>query len=202
MKIAYHIKAKNGALWQAAEKMGGVRQLAEHLGISYPTMINLMNMQSYPKFISPQSKLDWKSIEKKLLDLTGLLFDDIFPVELSTSEFIKRPKKQTLIVDVELCRLSEAAHLSLPPAQEAEIDQIDLAERVGGVLGTLKPREAKVIKMRFGLDEYNREHTCAEVGEELHVGPERIRQIEVKALRTLRHPMRSRLLRPFLESKR
>jgi len=67
------------------------------------------------------------------------------------------------------------------------------------VLQTLTPREEKVIKMRFGLDDGS-EHTLEEVGQSFAVTRERIRQIEAKALRKLRHPSRSRKLRAFLDA--
>ncbi len=67
------------------------------------------------------------------------------------------------------------------------------------VLATLTPREEKVIKMRFGLGATGSEHTLEEVGQHFAVTRERIRQIEAKALRKLRHPSRSRKLKAFLE---
>jgi RNA polymerase primary sigma factor len=67
------------------------------------------------------------------------------------------------------------------------------------VLATLTPREEKVIKMRFGLGNSGSEHTLEEVGQHFAVTRERIRQIEAKALRKLRHPSRSRKLKAFLE---
>src|SRR6266700_503501 len=75
---------------------------------------------------------------------------------------------------------------------------LNLKEQTTSVLKTLTPREEKVIKMRFGLDDGS-EHTLEEVGQSFAVTRERIRQIEAKALRKLRHPSRSRKLRAFLE---
>ena len=63
---------------------------------------------------------------------------------------------------------------------------------------TLTPREAKVLRMRFGI-EMNTDHTLEEVGKQFDVTRERVRQIEAKALRKLRHPSRSEKLRSFLE---
>ncbi len=74
----------------------------------------------------------------------------------------------------------------------------DLKERVREVLKTLTPREEKVLKMRFGIDVAS-EHTLEEVGKDFSVTRERIRQIEVKALRKLRHPSRSKKLQTFFE---
>ena len=77
------------------------------------------------------------------------------------------------------CRESEGVHLSQ-------------------VLRTLTPREERVIKMRFGLEDGS-EHTLEEVGQSFQVTRERIRQIEAKALRKLRHPSRSRKLKAFVD---
>jgi RNA polymerase primary sigma factor len=76
---------------------------------------------------------------------------------------------------------------------------INLKEQTESVLKTLTPREEKVIKMRFGLDDGS-EHTLEEVGQSFAVTRERIRQIEAKALRKLRHPSRSEKLRSFLDT--
>jgi RNA polymerase primary sigma factor len=77
---------------------------------------------------------------------------------------------------------------------------INLKEMTESVLKTLTPREEKVIKMRFGLGTTGSEHTLEEVGQHFAVTRERIRQIEAKALRKLRHPSRSRKLKAFLET--
>jgi RNA polymerase primary sigma factor len=78
----------------------------------------------------------------------------------------------------------------------------NLREITEEVLKTLTPREEKVIKMRFGLGPNGSEHTLEEVGQHFAVTRERIRQIEAKALRKLRHPSRSRKLKAFLEGVR
>jgi RNA polymerase primary sigma factor len=75
---------------------------------------------------------------------------------------------------------------------------IDLAEQVKKILGTLTPREERVLRMRFGVGEKS-DHTLEEVGQDFEVTRERIRQIEAKALRKLRHPSRSKRLRTFIE---
>ena len=80
---------------------------------------------------------------------------------------------------------------------EAAIN-LNLAEQTRKVLATLTPREEKVLRMRFGIGEKS-DHTLEEVGKDFTVTRERIRQIEAKALRKLRHPTRSRKLKAFLE---
>jgi RNA polymerase primary sigma factor len=86
---------------------------------------------------------------------------------------------------------------SLPsPADDAL--GLDLRGRVCHVLGSLSPREEKVLRLRFGIGERN-DHTLEEVGKHFSVTRERIRQIETKALRKLRHPTRTELLRELLD---
>jgi RNA polymerase primary sigma factor len=76
---------------------------------------------------------------------------------------------------------------------------LNLAEQTRKVLATLTPREEKVLRMRFGIGE-KADHTLEEVGQDFTVTRERIRQIEAKALRKLRHPTRSRKLKSFIET--
>ncbi len=78
------------------------------------------------------------------------------------------------------------------------IINVNLVEQVRKALGTLTPREEKVLRMRFGIGEKG-DHTLEEVGRDFDVTRERIRQIEAKSLRKLRHPSRARLLKPFIE---
>jgi RNA polymerase primary sigma factor len=87
-------------------------------------------------------------------------------------------------------------HPSLAPA-EAASHQL-LKEQVEAVLDSLTGRERRVLQLRFGLED-GRARTLEEVGKEFNVTRERIRQIEAKALRKLRHPSRSRKLKDYLE---
>ena len=84
----------------------------------------------------------------------------------------------------------------LPPVDTASYEL--LRQQIAAVLETLSPREQRVVKLRFGLED-GRSRTLEEVGKEFEVTRERIRQIEAKALRKLRHPTRSRKLKDYLE---
>lgn len=84
------------------------------------------------------------------------------------------------------------------PAPSEAASFVLLKEQLGAVLETLSEREAKVLRLRFGLDD-GRARTLEEVGKEFNVTRERIRQIEAKALRKLRHPSRSKKLKDFLD---
>jgi len=76
--------------------------------------------------------------------------------------------------------------------------QADLREATTRVLSSLTPREEHVLRMRFGIG-MNTDHMLEEVGQQFNVTRERLRQIEAKALRKLKHPSRSRKLRSFLD---
>ena len=78
--------------------------------------------------------------------------------------------------------------------------QEDLKRQIEKVLTSLNPKEAEVIRKRYGLDDSRSPHTLEEVGKDMHVTRERVRQIEVKALRKLKHPSRSKWLKSFVES--
>ncbi len=82
--------------------------------------------------------------------------------------------------------------------REASVNQ-DLREQTKQVLSTLTPRQEKIVRMRFGIEE-KADHTLDEVGQDYNLTRERIRQIEAKALRKLRHPSRSKKLRTFIEN--
>ena len=79
------------------------------------------------------------------------------------------------------------------------VTSITLSEQTRSVLSTLTPREEKVLRMRFGIGEKS-DHTLEEVGQDFFVTRERIRQIEAKALRKLRHPSRSKLLKAYIDN--
>lgn len=76
-----------------------------------------------------------------------------------------------------------------------------IKEQIDEVLSSLSPREQRVLQLRFGLED-GRSRTLKEVGEEFHVGKERTRQIEAKALRKLRHPARARKLKDYLDEEK
>ncbi len=84
------------------------------------------------------------------------------------------------------------------PSLTDEVMQHNLSDQTHKILATLTPREEKVLKMRFGIGERSN-HTLEEVGQDFAVTRERIRQIEAKALRKLRHPSRARVLRAFMD---
>ncbi len=97
--------------------------------------------------------------------------------------------------DSHLCDFIEDKRISTP---SDAVSNLNLSEQTKKVLATLTPREEQVLRLRFGIGERS-DHTLEEVGQQFSVTRERIRQIEAKALRKLRHPSRSKRLKSFME---
>src|SRR5262245_19539307 len=117
----------------------------------------------------------------------------------STKKIAQQPLSlETPIGEEEDSHLGEFIEDKAVVSPSDAVINLNLKEQTASMLKTLTPREEKIIKMRFGLDDGS-EHTLEEVGQTFAVTRERIRQIEAKALRKLRHPSRSRKLRVFLE---
>ncbi|PYX40675.1 MAG: RNA polymerase sigma factor RpoD [Acidobacteria bacterium] len=121
--------------------------------------------------------------------------------EPTSEEIAKRMDIPVAKVRKVLKIAQEPISLETPIGEEEDSHLGDLKDQTSQVLRTLTPREEKVIKMRFGLEDGS-EHTLEEVGQSFAVTRERIRQIEAKALRKLRHPSRSRKLRAFMDGVR
>jgi len=106
---------------------------------------------------------------------------------------------ETPIGEEEDSHLGDFIEDKVIPSPPETVININLREQIGEALKSLTEREAKVLKMRFGLGDGN-EHTLEEVGQQFKVTRERIRQIEAKALRKLKHPSRSHKLKSFTEN--
>jgi RNA polymerase sigma factor (sigma-70 family) len=112
-------------------------------------------------------------------------------------------RRKVELADREVLFLTEWQHRRLISdggidAVENEVDREALAEKMRSAINTLKPRQQRVLKLRFGIED-GRNRTLEEVGAEFHVTREAIRHIETKALRLLRHPSRRRMLKDYLD---
>jgi RNA polymerase sigma factor (sigma-70 family) len=137
-----------------------------------------------------------RPVALRLSAITKTPVEDLFPpalyVVLSEGPMVGE-------IDVHrFAALSAARRLTLPAAQEALVEKGERDQALAAVLATLTPREREVIERRYGLGDYD-EETLESIGARLRLSRERIRQIEAKGLRKLRHPSRSRQLRWYAE---
>lgn len=184
MRVGIQVRLKNGILWEAALKLGSQKALGDYLGMRQTAINSWINFRNCPDFVNHPDQ--WSEIESKLIQLTGHTLDEIFPPEVRSAEFQKRQRRQDAVVEMPVERLMAAG---LVPKQLAAPDDLLFAREqsdvIKHVLSTLRPREAEVIKMRFGLGGHA-EHTLDEIVPKFNVTRERIRQIETKALRKMR----------------
>jgi len=140
---------------------------------------------------------------EKIVAFFGKRADYFFPrVLLDAIESGVFERRDAVLQEPEIIRLTEAHHRELfydgETALIEEVSRKELRENIDKALDTLTPRERTILELRFGLVEDHRCRTLEEVGMEFNVGRERIRQIEAKALRKLRHPSQSRMLKDYL----
>lgn len=201
MKVAIQARLKNGILYEAAKKLGSQSALARYLGLTPMEVGAWINFQRTPHSVTTyhrRSEEFWQDIENKLFALTGHTLEEIFPPELATEAFLKRQKRIEAIVEMPVEQLLAAGAVpQLLPAPDDALLHKETTEIVDYVLDTLKPNYKQVLELRYGLDGGG-ERTLAEVGKIMGVGPERVRQIEVSALRKLRHPSREKILKQVL----
>jgi RNA polymerase primary sigma factor len=124
---------------------------------------------------------------------------EMLPEKVEWMLEVSRPplSLETPVGDEEDSELGMFVEDEISPSPTQAVYQNMLRERVDAVLATLSPREARILRLRFGLDD-NHPYTLEEVGAKFGLTRERIRQIEGKALRRLRHPFRARQLREYL----
>ena len=130
----------------------------------------------------------------QLSAITKILPEDLFPVHLyqltATRAALEMPA-------VRLLSLRHAKALQAADDVEAGLRHDEAAHGLAAALGTLRPRDKQALTLLFGLDD-GEERTLKEVGEALNVGPARARQITERALRRMRHPSRSKALKPLM----
>ena len=127
-----------------------------------------------------------KELTKEILEILNLTIEKAF-----TEKQLKGFKKHTFEVKIEEEKLLQIIN----PAENQEIKVIEqeVKSKLSEILSTLTPREEKILRMRFGIG-MNTDHTLEEVGRKFFVTRDRIRQIEARALRKLKHPSRSKQL--------
>ena len=188
------IKIKNNYLFSRMQEYGvkNASQLAKAIGSTPAGVGKYLNLMSPPY----TKKGELKEIPKKLCDLLYCDIEDLFP-----SEHLENPLEKNIVI-------TEKNKHELLPSRMLETDDPSVAlmeqEVTQGVdhaiIKVLNDKEQQVITLRFGLGG-EEPHTLDEVGELFGVTSSRIKQIEAKALRKLRHPRNEDLFYPFLEDK-
>jgi RNA polymerase sigma factor (sigma-70 family) len=180
------IRVRNNRILEAIEEAGGEpgHKWCEANGLAYTQVNNLIRMTESPLLKSGALSVS----AERLCDALGKL-----PEELWSNDQIRPLEKNFTELN-----MTQAQVMALLPSHETtyiqDFDKKDLEEVMSIVLGTLDNKHRKILDLR-----YKQGLTLDEIAEKYDVTRERIRQIEAKALRQLRHPLRSDFLRPFLE---
>lgn len=177
----------------ACRKRGPVKWFAEFYELSLPLLYDLLNLKASP---FQGSSGHYRAFCHRVAVLLERETSWLFPASLYG---MKWPRLARNVDAGSASRLIGPSNpLAIEPNQQRVIEANETAEAVGSVLDTLTPRESKLLRLRFGIG--TDEQTLDEVGRELGVTRERVRQIELKAMRKLRHPSRARRLLTLISS--
>jgi len=192
MRIRVITRFKNEHFIEARERAGFATQtdMARMTSLTQSSISAYENFRDYPRSVEMRQRVE---------TATGRLFEELFPAVYcdAVDRKLGRPVQRVLTLR-ELPEWTQPKMI-VERSPEDLYDVKELKPRIMEALETLTERERKVLKMRFGIGEYGygREHTLEEIAELFRLTRERIRAIEAKALRKLKHPSRSRELKPF-----
>lgn len=197
MEIAIHAKVKHGILFRAAQKLGTNTALAEYLGVSQSEIGRFINLKTVP---SLRFQTKHPLMPGKVAELLGewVEWEDLFPARLSPHDLMSMTREYTMIKDVpveDLQYLGSREQLLLM-GPEQELIQQEVNEEIATVLKKLRPREEKIMRLRYGFDE--EPLTFDEVGKRIGIGAQRVYQLVMVSLRKLRYPKNSRGLRKMV----
>lgn len=171
---------------------GRVSAFCRFYEVSYDLVSQLLLLRLSP--ILKRTRHTYRPICVTLSNILDIDCATLFPQALYAQSWPTRFSTEVPLAT--FVGLGAAKHLTLPPSSFEAVANRELRELMTAAVATLTPRETRVITRRFGLDGQG-EQTLEEVAQDHAVSRERIRQIEAKAMRKLRHPSRSRTLRPF-----
>ena len=187
-RLGLRLSAFNWHLWQQRQKMG----------LSQKSLSLLISKDV--QWVSRVETLRQKPSREEAEELASALsttVEELFPLEVLDRYSSQLPSTVRFAIPATVLLLP-SSEPEAPIQIDEAINQSELQQVIQNALSTLAPRERKVLELRFGLED-GCSRTLEETGREFHVANERIRQIEAKALRKLRHPSRSNGLKPFIE---
>ena len=188
------VSIRNNLIIRAIHKAGyrNVSQFCEQNGMAKTQLTELISFRTPPL----TKEGEFREPAKKLMEGLCALPTELWTAEQLTMELKRNTSIKEVNLDAMLSVLGinaeEALQMIEPPKPDEVLEEKEKAEVVSEMLDSLTPREARVLRMRFGIG--CDEHTLEEVGKKLDVTSERIRQMEVKALRKMKHPSRMELL--------
>lgn len=189
----------NAVLYDAIKRSGLTQEeYSKPLGINPSTLSALAGLRLSPWHFRTGERKDFA---EALANHIEIAFNELFPKTLYSLRVLVPPEALERRYDsIQLVPLLEARNVRMLETPSTIYEQKEIDELLETALSSLTPREEQVIKMRYGLE--GKEHHLDEIGAYYSLSRERIRQIEGKALRKLRHPDRSKALQDFLAIER
>jgi RNA polymerase sigma factor (sigma-70 family) len=187
---------KNNLILTAIEDLGytNLHKFSKDTHVSLTGLYDLINLKDPPIGVGG----NFSKVAKQLMEALGACPTDLWTEEQLTLTLKKNSQEKNLSKEaLRVALRSDARSLIGLDYPEQEVAEKEAVQAVSEALDSLTPREAKILKLRFGIGEED-EHSLEEVGKKFEINRERIRQLEVRALKKMRHPSRSEKLRSFL----
>ena len=184
------VSIRNNLIIRAIHKAGyrNVSQFCEQNGMAKTQLTELISFRTPPL----TKEGEFREPAKKLMEGLCALPTELWTAEQLTMELKRNTSTKEVDLNAMLSVLGinteEALQMIEPPKPDEVLEEKEKAQVVGEMLDSLTPREARVLRMRFGIG--CEEHTLEEAGKKLNVTKERIRQMESKAMRKMQHPSR------------
>lgn len=197
--LRVELRTRNNVLWHLIfDTYKNVAEFCRVHDLHESAVGRLLNLEGSPYFLKTTKRGEQGTpipLAFKLSNIAGVDIDLLFPKELYDHTI---PRHLIAEIPANMYRgLNAAKRLALPASQDDEVLAREARDVVTSVLHTLTPREERILRKHFGFGQD--EQTLEEIAADEDVSTERIRQIQAKGLRKLRHPSRSRLLFPFVD---
>lgn len=191
--LRIELRTRNNLLWHVIfDSHASVSEFCQIHHLDQSHVGGLLNLKASPYDRRSGQR---RPIALKLADIALMEFEQLFPVSLYNNAV-----PHHLVAEVssqKFMTLNAAKHLALPATQVDEVLASEAQIAIDSALQSLSPRQELVLRKRFGFD--GEEESLDQISQELGVSRERVRQIEAKALRKLRHPDQSRRLRGIID---